>query len=474
LDFINSLQSNQSGEIDSQLFFKIKSMLIDKLRDSSTNVQQAAIRASKSLQEPQAISCSIIEDFVFLLKNDSNIETRLLILETIVINQKTFNLIKNELFYDTEIKIRNKALSLFEKKIPVSFIDSKLKKIIFDCLLRNKNIAMIERFLKSFSENLNIEEFIISLDLRKNWFVFDDLSFNYEKLLTIMNILFCLKESLAETAISYNSLFSEENMANMFDSLNFSFHVYALFFHLKIIGKIDELSFFKKKLLDSFEITLLNELSCYKTKEKILVLINTINAYYILNEDMNLNKRYFYLQTLKFESDCQYIVEAVLHNLKKNEMSKIIELICSDLSENLFNDEYEKYLTTLCIIMSKINLEEFDSLETDNDINLIEHIVINVIPKFISHSEINIRALSVRCIGLAAIISEYIAESYVGFLVNILIIDKNIVIQESLKALFNVLFVFYDGSKNNNEVWDTILIGLENQLESIVLFSINY
>jgi hypothetical protein len=34
--------------------------------------------------------------------------------------------------------------------------------------------------------------------------------------------------------------------------------------------------------------------------------------------------------------------------------------------------------------------------------------------------------------------------------------------------LFNILIFFYDDSKNKNEVWETILIGLENQLESMV------
>ena len=64
--------------------------------------------------------------------------------------------------------------------------------------------------------------------------------------------------------------------------------------------------------------------------------------------------------------------------------------------------------------------------------------------------------------------SEYIAETYVGFLFNILIIDTNVVVYESLKALFNISIFFYDDSKNKNEVWETILIGLENQLESMV------
>jgi hypothetical protein len=65
-------------------------------------------------------------------------------------------------------------------------------------------------------------------------------------------------------------------------------------------------------------------------------------------------------------------------------------------------------------------------------------------------------------------LSEYITETYVGFLVNILIIDTSVVVCESLKALFNILIFFYDDSKNKNEVWETILIGLENQLESMV------
>ena len=70
----------------------------------------------------------MLQIFNHLLKNDSNIETRILILETIVINQLTFNIIKNELLFDTELEIRNKVLSLIQKKIPINFVNCKFVK----------------------------------------------------------------------------------------------------------------------------------------------------------------------------------------------------------------------------------------------------------------------------------------------------------------------------------------------------------
>jgi hypothetical protein len=441
-------------------------MLTQRFRDSSVRVQQAAIKASSSLQEPQVISCPVINEFIFLLKNDSNIETRILILETIVINQLTFNIIKNELLFDTELEIRNKVLSLIQKKIPINFVNCKLKKNILDCLLRNNNIELTEQFLKLFSENSKIEVFLSNLDLQKYWLVHDtDIIFNFEKLLTLMNYLFLQTESFTEKFAEFNKLIGE---AKVFKYLNFSFFFCSLIFHFKINEKI---CFLKKNIifeLDNFENLIITELSNYKTFDKILILFNLINAFFWLNENLNLKRLYVYIKALKYEPDCHYLIQAILKNLKNEEISEFIVLICTDLIEQLCNDEYEKFLTSLSIAISKINLEDFDNLETIDDLNLIEHIIVNVIPKFISHSEINIRALSVKCIGLAAVLSEYITETYVGFLVNILIIDTSVVVCESLKALFNILIFFYDDSKNKNEVWETILIGLENQLESMV------
>ena len=442
-------------------------MLTQKFRDSSIRVQQAAIKASSSLQEPQIISCPVINEFIFFLKNDSNVETRILILETIVINQLTFNIIKNELLFDTELEIRNKALSLIAKKIPINFINCKLKKNILECLLRNNNIELIEQFLKLFfSENSKIEVFLSNLDLQKYWLAHDtDIIFNFEKLLTIMNYVFLQTLSFTEKCSEFNKLIEEENA---FKNLNFSFYFSSLIFHFKINEKI---CFLKKNInfeLDNFENLIITELSNYKTFDKILILFNLINAFLWLDENLSLNRLYVYIKALKYEPDCHYLIQAVLKNLKNEETSKFIVLICTDLIEQLCNDEYEKFLTSLSIAISKINSEDFDNLETIDDLNLIEHIIVNVIPKFVSHSEISIRALSVKCIGLAAVLSEYIAETYVGFLFNILIIDTNVVVYESLKALFNISIFFYDDSKNKNEVCETILIGLENQLESMV------
>ena len=245
-------------------------MLTKRFRDSSIRVQQAAIKASSSLQEPQMISCPVINEFIFFLKNDSNIETRILILDTIVINQLTFDILKNELLFDTELEIRNKVLNLIEKKIPINFINCKLKKNILDCLLRNNNIELIKKFLKLFSENLKTDVFLSYLDLQKYWFVHDaDIIFSFEKLLTIMNLLFLQTESFAEKCVELNKLLEEENV---FKNLNFSFYLSSLIFHFKINEKI---CFLKKNIifeLVNFENLIITELSNYKTFYKILIL----------------------------------------------------------------------------------------------------------------------------------------------------------------------------------------------------------
>jgi len=69
--------------------------------------------------------------------------------------------------------------------------------------------------------------------------------------------------------------------------------------------------------------------------------------------------------------------------------------------------------------VAKIDLDDYDELEIvdeTNEMNAVEYLVTNILDKSLLSSNDNVRALTMRCLGLAACTSKHIAESYITFI----------------------------------------------------------
>lgn len=413
LTAINRVDLTKPGEIDSHLFSQIQTSLVERFRDSNERVQHAAIRASASLQEPHNKLCPVMSELIFLLKSDSNRHTRLLILDLIVINKQVFNLIKSELFYDTDAEIRHKSLSLLYKKLPNKFVDAKLKKQILDCLLRDKNTDLIEQFMLKWADG-KTHQLIDALSLSNFWYAdFDSSEINYQhkKLTDLMHVYYKCEKLMLVKIAHLNERLAEQRV---FDCLNLAFQFSSLVSHADKLNKLD---FLVKHLiigLDQFELDLLRELeSNNANRSKTLILFHLLNAYAKLNTSFD---AYKYLKLIEYSNEsCECLLGLLVSKISREEhQTVVLDLIRMD-------EINEKCLSVLSFVLGQYDEEDFGGLDAvlDTDMNMIEYLVTHVLAKSITHLSPTVRALSVRCLGLACLTCQYIAQSYIEFLTKV-------------------------------------------------------
>ena len=166
--------THSNVEVEKKINFKMQIYLSERIRDRDLEVQKTALKASFMLQNPKDKYCPIINSLVHILKHESLTEIKLLIIDSIAINNQTYQMLKNELIYDSNKTIRSKVVFIIEKQIPSRLIDSKFKKRLIELLIRDKNYELLEKFLHNWSLNnqqkQSLYELIRSLDLENSWF----------------------------------------------------------------------------------------------------------------------------------------------------------------------------------------------------------------------------------------------------------------------------------------------------------------
>ena len=161
-----------------------------------------------------------------------------------------------------------------------------------------------------------------------------------------------------------------------------------------------------------------------KDKAKITILFQTLDAYLDLKESqMDLNTAFKYFNAIKFNDlSCVCLLELIIKRLSREDFSAFL-LSCEQTQETRMQDD-EKFLATLCLLVARINLEDYESLEIvdkTNGTNVLDRILIFYLNRSILSLNENVRALTVRCIGLSTIISKHISQSFISIIHNVLI-----------------------------------------------------
>ena len=427
--FLQLLNKNGNAELDESLIKKMQSSLIERNRDSNIQVQKAAIRASSLLQFPKDKLCPVISSFVYLLRHESLVEIKILVLNSIVINRFTYNLIKSEIIYDTNPIILNKALSLIHKKVPNNFIDPKFKKLLILRLEQNQNSELLEMYVikwlardDSMNENtLKVEDkclkFIHDLDLENTWYTsfnFKDINYVDNILQKMMDIVYLnVTDNFESLILCLREIFTQ---MKEFESPSFAVYSRTLMDYLIRNIKSEKLDLNGEEIEVDF-------LDFYKKKiPNELVSFNNINCIFKLYDlrcmNENLEDLFKWLFSFDFDENHEILYELILSRFEKHQLNKLVWTIFKGLNSKKQKD-LEKFLVILSIFLAKLTKEDYVEMEMLNlmninlDIdfdlknnseiclsqNMVNILVENFLINQISNLEPRIRALCVRSIG---------------------------------------------------------------------------
>jgi hypothetical protein len=437
--------TNEQEELDDKLFFQLQMCLSERILDSNLHVQKTAIQAAYLLQQPKEKYCPIISSYLHLLKHESVVDIKLIVLDLIVLNTQTFDFMKSNLLFDTNIIVRDKVLSLIEKKIPVKYIDSKMKKKLIDCALSNKNYEILEKFLIKWihfygeqyptmmdsnnnevtnGNKYNCLEFFKSLSLEDLWFNCHDYKAIYSVDLVLAEITKTVFKYLVQTfgsleLIENLTLLINNNPKSLFKDINLAFYFRSLVRYFYSNNKIDLVESNLKIKLEIYFPNLINNLRA--NKSTTLIYYNLIDSLYYLNiETLNLddddNSLFKELiNSIQFHDSNICLFELIFSKYESNSLGEFLKAIFN-IPE--FNDDYQikklmalviAFLTKLTdsefsnlqpIIVSYVNEDNSDHFSTSG--NIVEYLVRDLILKQVSSLDPTVRILAIRALGLFA------------------------------------------------------------------------
>lgn len=409
------------------------------VRDCNLSVQKSAIKTASLLQVPKDKYCKIIDSFVQLLLHDSLTEIRLIVLDHLAINNLTFELFKNKLIYDSDSCIRHKVLELIEKKVPSKFIDSKFKKQILTCLIKDYNNELITKFILKFMDldTRNVEtinKFLVGLEIKDLWYIeleFSYLSYVDANLSILMNLIF--ENLFTNNSNVFKLILEQLNVFLSIDELFLNFEKSFLLRSLLIYVKEKNL---KDQLKQHFKLDVVNfyDRLVSSLKENSICFLNFYNLiriYFELedNELAKINALSNLIGSIDIYNNNQteILYETIL---SKFEPKTLTEFIWEFYKKGIDSDEKKKkFLSLFSIVLARIDKDGFKSadnlnlnldlceridfdLDIDLNQNIIEFMVESFVIKNFSSLEPKIRALCARALGQASLLSFNIAKSY--------------------------------------------------------------
>jgi hypothetical protein len=118
------------------------------MRDTNESVAEEALYAASYLQDPSDPLCPVINAYMFMLKQfNSFVTIRLKILNLLVINRKSSNLIK-DLIYDKNLKIRLCVYDIIGEKIKLKYLNSEYRWRLLRRLMDEDDAHLADRLLK--------------------------------------------------------------------------------------------------------------------------------------------------------------------------------------------------------------------------------------------------------------------------------------------------------------------------------------
>jgi hypothetical protein len=427
--------------LDEKLFIAIQSSLVQGMYDANFNIQKRAIYAAKYFQSPKDKLCPVISCYLRLLETESLIEIRLAVLECIAINSKVFALIKEKLIFDSEPRMIEKLIEkVVLKKIPTEFIDARFNQAIIDSILRlpaDRAQSLFDDYLeKSIGETKSVLHFIKRLNLRNEWYnnsgqdvTHDFMVYKDAKLFRIMDTVYkiCARDKYKSKLDVIDSIVCMGEFHNL--DLNRAFFLRS---YVKLVNN----SFLDEKNMEL-------EIYLAKIKERRSDLLLTYQLIDIIEylDECNLNKHYVVCHLIESLDS-----ELAVYDLNNNEDDEneenskgtqdcfIYELVLSifeDYGLEFFKDLYlqankeEQALKIYSILISKMSKEDFEnaervynlnteeSIDEEEGLNIIEHLMQNFILTQVGNLKPYIRALAFRCLSQVAMLNLDIALSYV-------------------------------------------------------------
>ncbi len=118
--------------------------------------------------------------------------------------------------------------------------------------------------------------------------------------------------------------------------------------------------------------------------------------------------------------------------------------------------------------LKRLSQDDYKCLDGDGQGgNIVEMLARKVGLENMAHLEPRIRAMAVRILGLAGVISYALAESFMPLLLQALIVDYPEVVVEVQKALYNVLLHYSSENSFDTATWNKCVSSLEEQLDVV-------
>ena len=487
------------GKLDEKLFNELQSCLLERIYDINIDVQFEAINGIAYLQTPTDRFCRVVNSFVYILRNNPSSTIRCIVLDNIAVNSLTFNLIRNELIYDADKQIRSKAVSILLKKVSNEHMDARLRKNVLDCLMRDNNTDLLERFvLKWLSTDDSALDFIASLDLSNVWFD------GYEQAL-VSTAQFEAKLDLCMSYVykQLNVLKVAKELATL--NLNESLET-AFYFRSFVYFCVNELEDESEKLriLNKLDQRIYSNTLKSLTNEPELNKRVCLTYNYIFDGCYHLNKELIHVESFvnvlltlraKQTQTSPLIFESLI--LKLNEVNEYVDLLKYVWNHFKRNDENtesikKSLLTLICVLMKLKNREynELSSLKsTDLESNLdidfnvsnytldftqsfVDFLWKNILLTSIKSQDPSIRALTIRALGLLSLLDLKIAEKSFDIFFKAINFDYPEVLIEAQKAFFNIFLCYAPIlTGDNHDSLAKVTSLLEKQMNCMVNFN---
>jgi len=340
-------------------------------------------------------------------------------------------------------------IEIIEKKVPNKFFDSNFKQKIINCLIRNKDEELLDKFIKKWVDLdakhetcSEILKFLNDLELEKTWFT--DMAYDYvvyieEKIFFVMKLL--LNQILQDGYDDFLSKLKDLiQVDKLLENFNLVFMIRAfLKFHQDafMIGFLTSYSKLVYKMIvpninkiNSLNLYNLIELLCSLELDKIKILKDII---YFSNYTSSNFECVFESLLKKFDTKTKLNLiwnmykDLFEKQFEKKELKKILSVVSLVLS-TMTNDEYKNaYMLDLNLDLND-RLNDLD-MNIDLNQNIIEYLIENLIIKHFSNLDPKVRSLAARALGHASLLSIDIAANYFDIFnkVRILTFFKNLI-----------------------------------------------
>eukprot|EP00116_Pleurobrachia_bachei_P000862 sb/3461124/ len=461
---INILLTSLGGdaEIDEELFDKIYSCMLERLKDKVPSVRVQAVHTLNRLQDPADPECPVIKGFLKIMKTDGVADVRRAAVKAIAINSKTLMPLI-ERTRDTNPGVRKGAYEVLVEKISIRSMKISYRMKIIESGLHDRHasvkstcVALLRNWLAYY--NGDIVRMLQALDVEGKVDLCGEVVKEVLAFVSMDNAVQCLQSRLEEGIIPVDQLTPE-----------------SIFYWRCLVDYC-----LKNSNTETYDAIMPNLSRFAEYLKNYVVEASKISsedydahyqASYIIQELIKMAK----LADMSDEAGRKKLIGVTKFIITEAEITiqsieRLVELYC--LAET---DEGTRIRTVAEIIndirnplegATQFNLNELDSCEKSDPVTMIRCLTMvtglvqwvkcdvafeptltglleNVVMSgVVSHNEI-VRHLSVKALGLSCILSKTLAKKYLVFFLQVVMVDNFAeILETSLKVIFDLFLVF--------------------------------